>query len=92
MLGAFLAGGRADAGRGRLTLLRFLAAPVGVAAIYAVGASWLTYGFLAGDWARSWQLGVEPFLVVDAAKSVIAALAAEGARAAIERTRPPAAR
>ena len=65
VLGAFLAGWLAEAGRGRLTLL---------------------------DWARSWQLGVEPFLVVDAAKSVIAALAAEGARAAIERTRPPAAR
>jgi biotin transport system substrate-specific component len=91
-LGAFLAGWLAEIGRGRLTILRFLAGPVGVAAIYLVGAAWLTYGFLAGDWVKGWQSGIQPFLVVDAAKSIIAVLAAEGARAAIERTRAPAGR
>lgn len=89
VLGAGAAGGLAEMGRGRLALLRFAAGPVGVAVIYLTGMAWLTYGFLAGDWARGWQLGVQPFLLADTAKAVIAVLAAEGARAAVERARRP---
>lgn len=83
--GAFVAGYLAEKGLGRLALLRFLAGVAGVVVIYTVGASWLTYGFLAGDWAQGWALGVQPFLVVDAAKAVIATVLAEGARAALTR-------
>jgi biotin transport system substrate-specific component len=89
VLGAAAAGWLAEAGGGRLSAVRLLAAPVGVAVIYAVGAAWLTYGYLAGDWALGWQLGVQPFLVIDAAKAVIAILVAEGARVAVIRVPGP---
>jgi biotin transport system substrate-specific component len=83
--GAFVAGRLAEVGDQRSRALRFAAALGGVAAIYAVGAAWLTYGFLAGDWAQGWLLGVAPFIVVDVAKAVIASALAAGARAALAR-------
>jgi biotin transport system substrate-specific component len=83
--GAYIAGALAERGLGRWAVLRFLAGLAGVAAIYAVGAAWLTYGFLGGDWGQGWALGIQPFLVVDAAKAVIATLLAEGARALLTR-------
>lgn len=83
--GAFAAGWLAERGLGRWVLLRFVAGMAGVAVIYAVGATWLTYGFLGGDWAKGWALGIAPFLAVDATKAVIATLLAEGARAWLSR-------
>lgn len=87
--GAFVAGYLAEHGRGRLVSLRYLAGLVGVVVIYAVGAAWLTYGYLAGDWGRGWALGIQPFLLVDAAKALIATVAAESARAILTRPRHP---
>lgn len=72
---------------GRWAALRFLAGLGGAAVIYLVGAGWLTYGFLGGDWARGWALGVAPFLAVDAAKAALATLLAESVRAAVLRRR-----
>ncbi len=56
-----------------------LSALAGVAVIYAVGVAVLTLGFLNGDWATGFSVGVAPFLAVDAAKAVVAATLARGA-------------
>lgn len=80
IVGAFVAGYLAEKGLGRLAPLRFIAGLAGVVAIYAIGAAWLTYGFLGGDWAKGWAAGIAPFLIVDLAKAVIATLLAEGAQ------------
>jgi biotin transport system substrate-specific component len=78
--GAFVTGLLAEAGARRSGALRVGAALAGVAAIYVGGAAWLTYGYVGGDWAKGWALGVAPFIVVDLAKAVIASALAEGAR------------
>jgi biotin transport system substrate-specific component len=83
--GAFVAGWLAERGFGRWALLRFIAGLVGVAVIYVIGAGWLTYVFLGGDWAKGWALGIAPFLAVDATKAIIATLLAEGTRAWLSR-------
>lgn len=82
--GAFVAGYLAEKGFGRWVLLRFLAGLVGVAVIYAVGTAWLTYGFLGGDWTKGWEFGIQPFLIVDMAKAIIATVLAESARRLLE--------
>lgn len=82
--GAFVAGYLAEKGFGRWMLLRFLAGLAGVAVIYAIGAAWLTYGFLDGDWAQGWQFGVQPFIGVDIAKAIVATVFAESARRFLE--------
>lgn len=87
IVGAFVSGYLAEKGLGRATLLRFVAGLAGVAVIYAIGAAWLTYGFLGGDWAKGWAAGIAPFIVVDVAKAVIATLLAEGARAWLTRAK-----
>lgn len=46
---------------------------IGSLVIYTLGASWLTYGYLGGDWQQGLALGVLPFLVWDAIKAFIAA-------------------
>jgi biotin transport system substrate-specific component len=46
---------------------------IGSAIIYSIGATWLTYGYLAGDWQKGLALGVIPFLIWDAVKAFIAA-------------------
>jgi biotin transport system substrate-specific component len=83
--GAFVAGYLAEQGPRRSQLLRFIAGLAGVAVVYLVGAAWLTLGFLGGDWAKGWAAGVQPFVVVDLAKAVIASALAEGARLWLER-------
>ncbi|MBP7693957.1 MAG: biotin transporter BioY [Anaerolineales bacterium] len=85
LAGAYVAGWLAERGFGRWAPLRFLAGLAGIAVIYAVGAGWLTYGFLAGDWTRGWALGVQPFLFVDALKALLATLLAESARLTLAR-------
>ena len=45
---------------------------IGTVIIYAIGASWLTYGYLQGDWSKGLAFGVTPFLIWDAVKAVIA--------------------
>jgi len=81
--GAFVAGYLAEAGLRRSRVLRFIAGMAGVAVIYLIGTTWLTLGFLGGDWTNGWTLGVAPFVVVDMAKAIIAAGMAEGARLAL---------
>ncbi len=63
---------------------RWLAGIVGIAVIYILGATFLKT-FLNADWAKAWALGVQPFIVVDLAKAVIAASLAEGGRALLLR-------
>lgn len=46
---------------------------LGSAVIYTIGASWLTYGYLGGDWSKGLAFGVLPFLIWDAIKAFIAA-------------------
>ncbi len=76
--GAFVAGLLAEKGLSRNRALRFVAALAGVMVIYLIGLTWLTLGFLSGDWTRGWALGVAPFLLVDLAKAVIVAGISEG--------------
>lgn len=83
--GAFASGWLAERGLGRWALVRFVAGLAGVAVIYAVGAAWLTYGYLGGDWTKGWTLGIAPFIAVDVTKAVIATLLAEGTRAWLTR-------
>ncbi|MGQ9584721.1 MAG: biotin transporter BioY [Anaerolineae bacterium] len=66
---------------------RLLATLSGVAVIYAGGMAWLTLwlGMAEGSWgvatlARAWRLGVLPFILVDLAKGVLAALVAPRTR------------
>ena len=82
---AFVAGWLAEKGLQRSRALRFIAGVAGVAAIYIIGAPWLTIGFLGGDWAKGWALGVAPFIIIDLVKAVIAAVLAEGLRAGLLR-------
>ncbi len=63
----------------------FVASLLGVGIIYLIGTTWLTFGFLDGDFSRGWALGVAPFIVVDVIKAVIAAACAEGVRTWIDR-------
>ncbi len=79
--GAFVSGSLAERGMDRNHALRLIAGLAGVAVIYLIGATWLTYGFLQGDWNKGWQLGIAPFLVVDLFKAVLATGAAESVRA-----------
>ncbi|HEY63954.1 MAG TPA: biotin transporter BioY [Caldilineae bacterium] len=51
----------------------------GVAVIYLGGASWLAI-WLGGDWGKAWTMGVVPFIAVDLAKALVAAIVVDGAR------------
>ena len=84
--GAFVAGYLAEQGLRRSGVLRFAAGIAGVAAIYLIGALWLTYGFLGGDWNKGWALGIAPFVAIDIVKAVVAALLAEGLRIGLIRS------
>jgi biotin transport system substrate-specific component len=84
---AFVTGWLAAKGTQGNRVWSFIASLVGVAVIYFVGTVWLTIGFLEGDWAKGWALGIAPFIVADLGKAVIAALGAEGARTWIDRAR-----
>ncbi len=83
--GAFVAGLLAEHGLRRNHALRLVAGLAGVAVIYLMGMLWLSFGFLGGDLAKGWALGVAPFILVDLAKAVIASSLAEGARLGLSR-------
>lgn len=85
IVGAFVAGYLAERGISHNRVWRFIAGLAGVAVIYLVGAAWLTLGYLGGDWANGWTLGVRPFIGVDIAKAILASVLAEGARAWLTR-------
>jgi biotin transport system substrate-specific component len=82
---AFVTGWLAEKGARGKRAWSFAASLVGVGIIYVIGTAWLTIGFLGGDVAKGWALGVAPFLAVDAIKALIAAGGAEGLRTLIER-------
>lgn len=46
---------------------------IGSVIIYALGATWLTYSLLKGDWNTGLAAGVFPFLIWDAVKAFVAA-------------------
>jgi biotin transport system substrate-specific component len=75
---AFVVGWLAERMAGRWNVLtRLLAALGGVAVIYTLGMGWLV-GWLGGDLQKAWQMGVTPFLAVDAVKALLAAMAESG--------------
>jgi biotin transport system substrate-specific component len=82
---AFVTGWLAEKGARGNRAWSFAASLVGVGIIYVMGTAWLTIGFLGGDVAKGWALGVAPFIAVDVIKAVIAAACAEGARTWIDR-------
>jgi biotin transport system substrate-specific component len=82
---AFVTGWLAERGARSKRVWSFAASLIGVAVIYLIGTAWLTIGFLGGDVAKGWALGVAPFIVVDVIKALIAAGGAEGLRTLIER-------
>ena len=85
--GAFVAGYLAERGLDRNRAWCFFAGLAGVGAIYFVGTAWLTVGFLGGDAAKGFALGVAPFIVIDLLKALIASAAAEGAWLWLNRSR-----
>lgn len=71
--------------QGQGVMRRFVAGLAGVAVIYFIGAAWLTYGFLNGDWTKGVAQGIAPFVAVDACKAFIAATIAEGGTTLVAR-------
>jgi biotin transport system substrate-specific component len=82
---AFVTGWLAEKGTRGKRAWSFAASLIGVAVIYLIGSAWLTIGFLGGDVAKGWALGVAPFIVVDVIKALMAAGCAEGMRTVIDR-------
>ncbi|PJF44799.1 MAG: biotin transporter BioY [Phototrophicales bacterium] len=60
-------------------LVRWIAAMVGVGVIYVLGATYLKQ-YLGISWARAYELGVEPFILFDVLKALMAATLAESGR------------
>jgi biotin transport system substrate-specific component len=85
--GAFVAGYLAERRSNRNRWPPLSASLGGLAAIYALGTTWLTFGFLNGDWASGWMLGIAPFIVIDMIKAFIASATAGGARVWLNRSR-----
>jgi biotin transport system substrate-specific component len=67
-----LVGFLAEKGWSKSVPLMFISYVLGTAIVYAIGASWLTYGYLGGDWSKGLAFGVTPFLIWDAVKAIIA--------------------
>lgn len=80
---AFVAGALAERGGSRVWV-RWLAGLAGIAVLYTFGAVWLQ---AASDlsWAAVWANAVAPFILLDAAKAILAAGLAEGGRSLITR-------
>lgn len=86
---AFVVGAAADRGRDRHPVPFFAAIVVANAAVYALGAAWLSrhlgVPFFGGE-SSAWELGVRPFLAGDAVKMVAAALLFPAAWHALDRS------
>jgi len=78
---SFTIGRLTEMGFSQNRILRLISGLVGVGVIYMIGVTWLTLGFLGGDWARGWAQGIAPFILIDLAKAVVAAGIAGGVRA-----------
>lgn len=75
---AFMAGWLADRFAARTWWGNFVAAMVGVLAIYLVGAGWLAV--MLGSWQNAWIGGVVPFILIDLGKAAVAAGVAESGK------------
>ena len=73
ILAAALVGWLAEKGWSNSSVGMIASYVLGSLVIYGIGASWLTYGYLDGDWNKGLNLGVLPFLVWDAIKAFVAA-------------------
>lgn len=73
ILAATLVGYLSERGWTKSSLGMIAVYGLGSLVIYSLGASWLTYGYLGGDWQQGLALGVLPFLIWDAIKAFIAA-------------------
>ena len=82
--GAFAAGWVSEHARGHLPGAELLACAVGIFAIYAMGATWLTVFFLHGNLAAGFAAGVAPFIVIDALKAALAAILSGTGRRAMQ--------
>ena len=72
VVAAAVVGFLAEKGWSKSLPLMIASYAIGTAIIYLIGASWLTYGWLQGDWTKGLALGVTPFLIWDVVKAVIA--------------------
>ncbi|MBP6042897.1 MAG: biotin transporter BioY [Rhodoluna sp.] len=73
ILAAALVGWLAEKGWSSSSIGMIASYVLGSVVIYGIGASWLTYGYLGGDWNKGLNFGVLPFLVWDAIKAFVAA-------------------
>ncbi|MFM1927042.1 MAG: hypothetical protein RLZ06_618 [Actinomycetota bacterium] len=73
ILAAGLVGWLAEKGWSNSSIGMIASYVIGSAIIYVIGASWLTYGYLGGDWNKGLNFGVLPFLVWDVIKAFVAA-------------------
>ena len=80
---AWTVGALADRGWDRTVLSAAAAMAIGLVVLYVPGVLWLAYGFpitaLGAEWggagfAKAWEWGVFPFIWIDAAKLVLAAI------------------
>ncbi len=60
-------------------VVRWLAAMVGVAVIYAIGATYLKQ-YLGVSWETAYNFGIKPFIALDVLKALMAASLAESGR------------
>jgi biotin transport system substrate-specific component len=72
VVAAAVVGFLAEKGWSKSLPLMIASYAIGTAIIYLIGASWLTYGYLQGDWVKGLAFGVTPFLIWDVVKAVIA--------------------
>jgi biotin transport system substrate-specific component len=75
---AFIAGWLVEEGFDKVWL-RWIAGVAGIVVIYVFGTTWLKTE-LGLTWETAWTVGVKPFIGVDLAKALVAAMAAEGGR------------
>jgi len=74
---AFVTGWLAERFSARSWWGNFIAAIAGILVIYAGGASWLAYLF---GWGVAWASGIQPFILLDLGKAIIAASVAESGK------------
>ena len=75
VLASAIIGRLAELGWDRNILGSIGAMLIGSLAIYAIGVPWLAYTYLGGDLAQGIQVGLVPYLVWDAVKLTLAAVA-----------------